>query len=486
MIKRYVAKKDATITNAYKFNNSSMRATGSNIGGADSGEIYALFGNINSGSIEKSRLLIEFPVSSIINDRTSGVVPASGSVTFYLKLFNVRHESTLPKDFILNVSPISSSVDWQEGYGLDLDSYTDNGIGFGGQGVTWATYASSSGGALSWSAGGGDIYNDLLFSHSFADGTEDMKVDISPLVEEWIAGTKENRGVLVYLTSSQENHPSSISYYTKKFSMRSSEFFYSRPIIEAVWDSSTKDNRGNFIPSSSFVPAGDNLNTIYFYNFVRGQVKSIPDLTDNLLYVRVFESSSNGSELVTTPSSPITGGLVSTGIYSASLAVVTSGSVIYDRWYTETTGSSTNCAHTGTIIVEDWKASNIASEERMEIKVVNLKKQYSTRENKTRFRVFTRNRNWNPSIYLVGKCEVPLNIVDNAYYRVIRSADSKEVIPFGTGSHETRLSYDASGSYFDFDMSLLEPNYGYEFKFSIYKNGNYIEQPYSAKFRVEE
>jgi hypothetical protein len=490
MIKKYVASKDATITNAYKYNSAAVRATGSNIGAADSGQVFSLFGNTYTGSIEKSRMLLQFPIANIITDRTTGLVPASGSVSFYLKLFNVKHTETLPRDFIMNVSPISASVDWEEGQGLDLDDYTDLGRGFGGQGVTWATFASSSVGALSWSVGGGDTFSDLLFSQSFLEGYEDLSIDISPLVEEWIDSTKDNRGVLLYLTSSQENNSSSISYYTKRFSMRKSEFFFSRPVIEAIWDDSKKDNRGNFYPSSSFIPASDNLNTIYFYNYVRGQLTNLAGLTDDIMYVRTYESSSNGTELTTALSSPITGGLTSdVGIYTASLAVETSGtmSVMFDRWYSATTGSSTNCAHTGTIILEDWNASNIATLNGHTIKLTNLKNKYSTREESARLRLFTRNKCWNPSIYLAAVNEAPLDIIDNIYYRVIRSADSKEVIGYGTGSlNQTRLSYDASGSYFDFDMGFLEDNYGYEFRFALYENGNYTENPYIAKFRVED
>jgi hypothetical protein len=45
------------------------------------------------------------------------------------------------------------------------------------------------------------------------------------------------------------------SYYTKKFFARSSEFYFDRPNIEARWDSTRRDNRGNFYFSSSLAPA---------------------------------------------------------------------------------------------------------------------------------------------------------------------------------------------------------------------------------------
>jgi hypothetical protein len=50
----------------------------------------------------------------------------------------------------------------------------------------------------------------------------------------------------------------------------------------------------------------------------------------------------------------------------------------------------------------------------------------------------------------------------------------------------TRLSFDASGSYFDLDMSLLEPGYSYGIKFVHYVNGDWREQPEVFKFRVEK
>ena len=61
------------------------------------------------------------------------------------------------------------------------------------------------------------------------------------------------------------------------------------------------------------------------------------------------------------------------------------------------------------------------------------------------------------------------------------------VIDYSTGSvaSYSSLSYDASGSYFDLDMSILEPNYLYEISF-LYKDGtDYTEQKEKFKFRVD-
>ena len=126
MLTRYTASADNTIVNAFQagFN---TRGTGSNSGLADVIETYSIYGreSISSSaapaSQELSRILIQFPITSISNDRTAGTVPASGSVKFYLRLFNAVHSKTVPKDFKLVVYPVSQS--WQEGTGLDLEGY---------------------------------------------------------------------------------------------------------------------------------------------------------------------------------------------------------------------------------------------------------------------------------------------------------------------------------------------------------------------------
>ena len=58
-----------------------------------------------------------------------------------------------------------------------------------------------------------------------------------------------------------------------------------------------------------------------------------------------------------------------------------------------------------------------------------------------------------PNIYTVSQNTTDVTVIPELYYRVMRTYDDFEVIPFGTGSTKyTKLSYDASGSYFDFDF----------------------------------
>jgi len=513
-IKRYTAINDNTITNAFQ-PNLITRGTSSNMGLADSLEVFSIYAQESSSSYEESKLLIKFPVvtadatTTIQSDRTAGTIPASGSVDFYLRLYNVKHTSTLPRNFTLVISPVSQS--WQEGDGLDMDEYSD--VTYNGTGSNWINaqaateWTNNSGRSLTSSTDGGSYlsaswngspvttYDEFNYTQTFGeDGTGDLEVKITGLVEQWIIGTSgggyDNYGVGVMLTGSQALGQR--SYYTKKFSARSSEYFFSRPVIEARWNSTRKDQRGSFYVSSSNLGATDNLNTIYLYNYVRGQPKDIANLgTLNRVYVNVYTSASGGELISAAPNNPITGGNVATGIYSASFALDTSASIVYDRWFSGSSGSAITTAgvkiyHTGSFIPQAFNSSNIYSIPRYVTTITNLESEYYN-GGTARLRLFTRLKDWSPTIYTVASKQIQNDIVDDAYFKVFRMIDEKDVISYGTGSlNYTRLSYDVTGSYFDLDMKMFEPGYAYGIKFVYYINGAYQEQPETFKFRVIE
>ena len=262
-IKRYTAYADNTITN--QFNEAlSKRMTNSNSGLADSLEIFKIYGQVNSDTVEQSRILIKFPinettldssVTTIKQDRDAGNIPAAGSVKFFMKLCDVNHPDTVPRNFKLVAHPIT--IDWQEGSGIDLDNYTDIGQS------SWLSASTST----AWSSTGGDFDTSLVYQQEFDTGFEDFEVEVTSFVEGILdnsINSGNNYGLILLLSSSFL--ADSNSYYTKKFSARSSEYFFNRPHIEARWDSSIKDDRRNFYYSSSLAPAVDNLNTLYIYN----------------------------------------------------------------------------------------------------------------------------------------------------------------------------------------------------------------------------
>ena len=506
MIRRYTASADTTIVNAYQ-PNLVTRGTGSNAGVADVLETYSIYGRQQAtsstyqASQELSRILIKFPVSGISADRTAGTIPASGSVKFYLRLFNAEHSKTVPLDYKLNVLPISQS--WQEGVGLDLEGYAD--LTKGNPGANWMSASDSA----AWTRVGGDYLTDtaaIMYTQTFEKGTEDIEIDISELVERWVAGTVNNYGVGIHLSSSYEAYYSGSagadsgsilnntdgatkSYYTKRFFARGTQYFFKRPVIEARWNSTTKDDRGDFYYSSSLAPAADNLNTIYLYNIINGALTNIPSIGTGSIYVSLYSGSSDnsapsGSKLsLYDASTAATGGYVSTGIYSCSIGINSSSTTtLYDVWFSGSTEY-----YTGSIEPQVRTGNLTTSEKIYYLNITNLQNSYRS-DQLTRLNLFIRNKFWEPTIYTVANSTVSTTTIHSASYRVFRTLDNLEVIPYGTGSDlHTLLSYDAKGNYFDFDMSLLEAGYEYKFKFAFYDpmTDSWKEQNEDFKFRVE-
>ena len=100
-------------------------------------------------------------------------------------------------------------------------------------------------------------------------------------------------------------------------------------------------------------------------------------------------------------------------------------------------------------------------------------------------RVFARNKNWAPNVYVVTQATIVPEIIDSAYYKIFRTIDNLDVIPYNTGSfNATKLSYDVSGNYFNLDTSCLQAGYSYGIKFTYQRHGDYVEQPEIFKFRL--
>ncbi len=179
----------------------------------------------------------------------------------------------------------------------------------------------------------------------------------------------------------------------------------------------------------------------------------------------------------------VTGGWISTGIYTASFGYTGSSSTIYDVWFDGSTRF-----HTGAINTINFDASNSSTLPAYILNINNGRQKYFTDDN-IRFRLFVREKDWKPTIYTVASTAIEPKIIEKIYYSLFRIQDSFNVIPYGTGSTQhTLLSFDVSGSYFDFDMSILEKGYTYGFKFAfdLQQDGQIEEQPYIFKFRVEE
>tara|TARA_Y100001973_G_scaffold106711_1_gene186754 strand:- start:3842 stop:5239 length:1398 start_codon:yes stop_codon:yes gene_type:complete len=460
--KRYVAIADNSITNAYEVDGTT-RATDSNTGEADVLEVFANYGDIVSGSMELSRILVKFDIDNIKQNITDEIIPNSG-VTWYLKMFNTEHKLTNPKNFTINVHKISAS--WEEGYGVDLDNHEDRVTKFGS---SWTRSDPST----EWVLEGGD-YMSASVDGYFTTGLENLEIDVTTAVEEHIAAPETNHGFILKFPEAIES--GSVSYYTKRFFARSSEFFYKRPVLEARWDASIKDDRGSFYASSSLAPASDNLNSLYLYNRIRGSLKDIPAVGSGSIEVSLYDMA-GGTQLGDT----FTGSHVSTGVYKCNVYADTGRTSIIDVW-----SSGSVHYHTGAITVKSFPDAELTN--KYILKISNAKNYYSN-VGTQRFRLYTRPKNWSPNIFTVAKDTPETTIIPSASIEISRVIDGEMIVPHGTGSTQhTIMSHDVAGNYFDLDMTLFEPGYDYAMTFAFYNDDvkTWQDQGYKFRFKVRE
>lgn len=633
-ILRYTASLDNTITNAFE-ENLTTRGTGSNMGASDVLETFSIYGQASSSSVELSRILIQFPTDQIVSDRSTKVLPASGSVTWKLKMYNAAHFETIPSSYALQVTAVSAS--WEEGLGLDMEEYSDlteddigsNWINRAGDDISEITkfdfaaatetnyvsgdpvakyiklynqsklyniyfsgsaaaasgssgnwikvdiggvvgaaniatrfknaisgsnnfdanidgsdntivYVTASAGAATahvsrvgltdseltvavttsgsnateWDSIGGDYNTTIIKTQQFDSGLENLEIDVSDIVEKWLLDSDPwpNYGFGVRLTNAFEGYFSSStgentateihnlsgsqkSYYTKKFFGRGTEFFFKRPVLEAQFEDTKRDDRGNFHISSSLLPAADNLNTLFFYNRFRGRLVDIAGSTAARPVLKLYYSSGSVPEgsargFLNQAGSAVTeliASRVDTGIYKVQIAATSS--IVTDTYpyLVDVWCSGSEEVLTGSAITpKTYKPESYEESSNLVLSMTNLKPEYG-RDDLAKLRLYAREKNWSPNIYTVAKSKPENKIISSGSYKVVRIADDTTVVDYGTGSLKyTELSYDQNGNYFEFNMDMLEPGYQYGFKFSVYDDytKSYLEQPYLFKFRV--
>lgn len=583
MIKRYYATKDNTITNSYR-ENFTTTGKDANMGASDILEVFSIYGQVrdenNNYSLEESRILIEFDISQIKDDIENEVIHPDAQ--FYLRLFNAEHGRTLPFGFDLEVSPITTP--WEEGTGLDMESYKDLTYG---NGSSWNTANSTfikatatfytpagdpnveltatstgrsindkflqldvlpdagteyiaefkvhgsldgtlveitqptllpdgrittaefaelintggiagktitvidpdnlrslytatgggtaalehpfppdlstaqfSGGEGEWATAGGDYDETQAVSAFFDEGTEDLVINVTSFVSNWLSDPSSNAGLMIKLPDSTTSEQR--SYYTKMFYARGTSNFFKKPLLEARWKSQLTDHRKTFLSGQT--------NDIYLYNEVRGELSSLGNVT-----VSIYEELGGTPILADAPATED-----KTGIYVASIAPTTSSSVLYDVWYND----GVEVAQ-GSITVLQQAPSTTPSVSDLVVSVLNNQDVHYSGQT-SRFYFYIREKDWSPSIYTVATSRPDSKVYDKLIYKISKVVTDEIIFDYDMTDEATTLSYDSNGNFFDLDISMLEPNYVYEIKLALFNvmTKSYQELPFKHRFRV--
>ena len=174
-----------------------------------------------------------------------------------------------------------------------------------------------------WASAGGaysvvldDQNQEINFEQSFDTGLEDLEIEITAIVQEWLSAdpaSLNNNGLGIMLKSEFEDGSKGKSFYTKRFFARDSEFFLRRPVIEARYDDSLKDDSRNLLTASPHKTDAGNTMRAYYQNLEKGvptALASPPNFaltTDTALTDLVTLSPNNqGDAVLDSPNSDFT------------------------------------------------------------------------------------------------------------------------------------------------------------------------------------
>lgn len=499
------ASKDTYITN--KIINNKFRATDANLGQAGTLDLFKLYAENISGSdvtpIELSRILLKFDLEEIISMHNNKIIDVGdSSFKAELCLHDVYGGQTTPNDFHVITFPLAKSFD--EGTGYDVVNYSDldatNYItaSFNGSTVVdWELPGAMASGSL------GDASIDVIVSGTitgqssainlapvqyFQTGEEDLKVNVTHFVSASVKSLITNHGFLVAFSGSYEKD--NYTYFVKRFASRNATNETIRPKLIIKYDDTLQDNHQNF--------EFDLTGSLYLNNFNRGQLSNIvsgesaDELTGENCMILKIQTGSFSKQFNVSQAERGEGRL--TGIYSASFAVssfdsnlydhvLTSGSIKFDEIWSNSTETITYLSSSLTISKNNISAVNFR-ENRYLVSLTNLKQRYRQDEY-SRLRVFIENADRN-IVFVKTPVEKMSEIFPNLFYRVRDFASGNIIIPFNTTSNATKLSSDNIGMYFDFYMSSLPRGRAYVFDFMIRQNGfDVIVKDAASKFIIE-
>jgi hypothetical protein len=191
-------------------------------------------GKLYYGStIDVARSLIKFDVSNIET--------GSGWKAF-LNLKSANSQE-IPLDYTLYANAVSQS--WTMGTGTKFDNITSDGVSwyYKNGSSKWMDYVAipnsyvsgSDTGSIS-NGGGGTWYTASMASQSFSNEPDDIRMDVTNIVNLWVSSSLSNNGFILHHHTSAS--VDSNDYGVLKFFSKETNTIY-EPKLEIVWNDST-------------------------------------------------------------------------------------------------------------------------------------------------------------------------------------------------------------------------------------------------------
>lgn len=194
MIKIQLAQKDNTI-----YEDSLLKYVNT---GND--EILELRKQVEGTTPVNSRILLQFDLSTISSSVSSKVIPSTAK--YYLNLKTLKEEN-IPTEYKVDILPVYQK--WSEGIGRFSNTpATVSGSSwvYATDTTQWITgsYPVNVTGSFLVNPGGGSWYISPTSSIEYLIDTSDMRVDITPIVKEWLSGSINNNGLIIKRSEADE------------------------------------------------------------------------------------------------------------------------------------------------------------------------------------------------------------------------------------------------------------------------------------------
>lgn len=499
--------KDTYITN--KIINNSFRATDSNVGSAGTLDLFKLYDENSVGSetapIEKSRILIKFPMSAITEMDNAGEIDINdSSFKCQVRLYDVYGGQTTPNNFKVILFPLAKAFD--EGAGMDVVKFSDvDTTNFvtasitNGSAVPWSLPGAAASGSLgddgvdvyvsgSLSGPSGTSTVSLSPTQDFVTGKEDLVIDVTTIVSGTVSGQIPDNGFLIAFSGSYENN--SRSYFVKRFASRDVQVAALRPKLTVAYDDSVIDNHSNFIFNVT--------SSLYLRNYQYGNLANIvsgasgDELTgENCMIVKLESGSFKRTYDV---SQALNGRHRQTGVYSASFAVSSfeselytqanlTGSITFNETWSNSTETVTFLSSSLKINLPTRSLTNSQNQNNLLVSVLNVNDTYRSGEI-VNVRVFAESRD-RPVVLVRTPYEKKSEIFTEMYYRVRDVLDGKIIIDFDKIKNSTKLSTDQDGMFFTLYTDSLPKGRLYAFDFLIRRNGSdTVVRDAASNFRI--
>lgn len=212
-------------------------------------------GKLYYGStMDIARTLIKFDITSISSSISNGDISGSWKAFINLKAAN---SSEIPLEYTIYANAVSQS--WTMGTGTKFDNISSDGVSWYYKNGTdkWMNYTiipdsyvsgSDTGSILN--GGGGTWYTASMASQSFSNETDDVRMDVTNILNLWITGSNRpnNNGFILHHHTSASID--SNDYGVLKFFSKETGTIY-QPKLELVWNDYTFSSSLSMVTGSA-------------------------------------------------------------------------------------------------------------------------------------------------------------------------------------------------------------------------------------------